>query len=107
MNDIIKIMKSLQDSGVSISGVTEKVKHEAKKQDSRFPEALLATLAASLVQPVISSVVKVLVEEELKEKEEDIQIKILSSTPSFNGVFSRRILPRIRDGAMSQISIII
>ena len=31
MNDIIKIIKSLEDSGVLIDGVTETVKHEIKK----------------------------------------------------------------------------
>ena len=54
MNDIIKIIKSLEDSGVLI----ETVKHEIKKQESRFLGALLARLATSLVQPVISSIVK-------------------------------------------------
>ena len=32
MNDIIKIIKSLQDSGVLIDGDTETVKDEIKKQ---------------------------------------------------------------------------
>ena len=31
MNDIIKIIKSLQDSNVLIDGITETVKHEIKK----------------------------------------------------------------------------
>ena len=31
MNDIIKFIKSLEDSGVVIGGVTETVKHEIKK----------------------------------------------------------------------------
>ena len=53
MNDIIKIIKSLEDSGVSIDGVTETVKHEIKKQEGGFPGALSAPLAASLVRPVI------------------------------------------------------
>ena len=44
--------------GVLIDGVTATVEHEIKKQGGRFLEALLAPLAASLVQPVISSVVK-------------------------------------------------
>ena len=56
--NIIKILKSLEDSGVLIDGVTETVKHEIKKQEGRFIWALLAPLAASLVQPVISSLVK-------------------------------------------------
>ena len=58
MNDIIKIIKSLEDSGVLIDGVTETVKHEIKYQEGGFLGALLAPLAASLVQPVISSVVQ-------------------------------------------------
>ena len=58
MNDLIEIIKSLQDSGVLIDGVTEAVKHEIKKQEHGFLGALLAPLAALLVEPVISSVVK-------------------------------------------------
>ena len=44
--------------GVLIDGGTETVKHEIKKQEGRFFGALLTALAASLVQPVLSSVVK-------------------------------------------------
>ena len=58
MNDIIKIIKSLEDSGVLIDGVTEKVKQEIKKQEGWFLGAFLAPLAALLVKPVISSVVE-------------------------------------------------
>ena len=58
LNDVIKIIKSLEDSGVLIDGVTETVKREIKKEVSGFLGALLAPLPASLVQPVISSVVK-------------------------------------------------
>ena len=39
-----------------IDGVTKEVKHEIKKQDGRFLGALLAPVAASLSQIVISSV---------------------------------------------------
>ena len=38
--------------------VTKTVKYEIKKQEGRFLGTLLAPLAPSLVQPVISSVVK-------------------------------------------------
>ena len=58
MNDIIKIIKSLKVSGVLIDGATEIVKHEIKNQEGRFLGALLALLAASLVQTVISTVVE-------------------------------------------------
>ena len=42
-----------------------------------------APLAGSLMQPVISSVVKGIKEEELEEQENDTWIKNFSSTPSF------------------------
>ena len=36
MNDIIEIIKSLEDSGILIETVSETVKHEIKKQDGGF-----------------------------------------------------------------------
>ena len=53
MNDIIKIIKSLEDSNVLIDGITQTVKHEIEKQEGGF-----LPLPASLVQLVSSSVVK-------------------------------------------------
>ena len=58
MNDIIKILKLSECSNVLIDGITETVKHEIKKQEVGFFPAFFAPLTASLVQPVISSVVK-------------------------------------------------
>ena len=58
MNDIIKIIMSLEDSNILIDGITETVKHEIKQHRGGFLPALLLPVAASLVQPVISSVVK-------------------------------------------------
>ena len=45
VNDIIKIIKALEDSGVLIDGVTETVKNEIK--ENKTPDFLLAPLAAS------------------------------------------------------------
>ena len=72
MNEIIKIIKLLEDSGVLIDGITETVKHEIKKQEGRLPGALLAPLATSLVEPVISSVVKVISGRAVRRAKEDI-----------------------------------
>ena len=58
MDDVIKIIKWLEDWGVLIDRVTETVKDEIKRQDGGFLGALLAPLAASLAQPVIFSIVK-------------------------------------------------
>ena len=38
MNDIVKMTKSLEDSGVLINGVTETVKHEMKNKKADFLE---------------------------------------------------------------------
>ena len=40
MNDIIKIIKSLEDSGVLIDGVTETVKHETTKTSATIYSVL-------------------------------------------------------------------
>ena len=58
MNDIIKIVKPSEDWNLSIDGITQTVKHEIKKQVGRFFLAFLALLVASLLQPVIPTVVK-------------------------------------------------
>ena len=75
--------KSVEDSGVLTDGVTEIVKYEIKKREGRFLGALLAPLATSIVQPVISSVVKDTSGEELQELQEDIWMKNFSSASSF------------------------
>ena len=54
----MKIIESFEDSGVLIDGLTRTVKHEIKKQEGAFTGAFLALLDASLVKPVISSIVK-------------------------------------------------
>ena len=43
MNNIIKIIKSLEDSSVLIDGVAETVKHEIKKQEGWFSCVISAT----------------------------------------------------------------
>ena len=48
MNDIIKVKKPLEYSGVLTDGVTETVKHEIKKQEYGLLGVLFAPLATSL-----------------------------------------------------------
>ena len=38
MNDILKIIKSLEESGLLTKGVSKTIKNEAKKQKSVFSE---------------------------------------------------------------------
>ena len=50
MNDIMKIVKSLEDSGLLIKEVNKAIKNEAKEQKGGFMGILLGTLGASLLQ---------------------------------------------------------
>ena len=47
--DLIKIVKSLEDSGLLLKGVTEWVQNEIKNQKGGFLSMLLGTLGASLL----------------------------------------------------------
>ena len=49
MDDILKIVKSLEDSGVLLKGVSETIQNEAKEQREGFLSMLLGTLGASLL----------------------------------------------------------
>ena len=57
MNNIIKIIKSLEELYALIDGVTGTVKHKIKKQVCGLL-LIFNTVSCSIVQPVISSVVK-------------------------------------------------
>ena len=49
MDNLIKIVKSLDDSGLLLKGVTESVQNEVKEQKGGFLSMLLGTLGASLL----------------------------------------------------------
>ena len=54
IEDIIKILKSLEDSGLLLKGVTETVQNEVKEQKRRFLSLLLGTLRASLLRNLLT-----------------------------------------------------
>ena len=53
-HDIIKIVKSLEDSGLLVKGVTETVQIEGKKQTGGFLSVLLGTLGSSLLGNLVT-----------------------------------------------------
>ena len=53
MENSIKIVKSLEDSGLLLKGVSETVQNEAKEQKERFLSMLLGTLGASLLGNIL------------------------------------------------------
>ena len=54
MDGILKIVKSLENSGVLLKGVSETIQHEAKEQRGGFLSMLLGTLGAFLLGDVLS-----------------------------------------------------
>ena len=54
MDDLIKIVKSLEDSGLLLKGVTKSVQNEVKEQKGRFLSMLLRTLRASLLGDLLT-----------------------------------------------------
>ena len=49
MNDIMKINKSLENSGILLKGVSKTIKNETKEQRGGYLSMLLGTLGASLL----------------------------------------------------------
>ena len=54
MEDIIKIVKSLEDFGLLLKGVTETVQNEVNKQKGGFLSMLLGTLRANLLGNILT-----------------------------------------------------
>ena len=54
MDDILKIVKSLEDSGVLLKGVRGTIQNEAKEQRGGFLRMLLGTLGASLLGDLLT-----------------------------------------------------
>ena len=54
MEDTIKIVKSLEDSGLLLEGVSEAIQNEAKERKGAFLSMLLVTLGARLLGNILA-----------------------------------------------------
>ena len=54
IHDIIKIVKSFEDSGLLIKGVTKTVQNEVKEQKGGFLSMLLGTLGANSLENLLT-----------------------------------------------------
>ena len=54
MNDIMKIIEALENSGILLKGVTKTIENETKEQKEGFLSMLLGTLGASLLGNLLS-----------------------------------------------------
>ena len=54
MEDLIKMVKFLEDSGLLLKGITESVQSEVKEQKGGFFSMSLGTLGASLLENLLT-----------------------------------------------------
>ena len=119
MKDILKIVKSLEDSGLLLKGVSEIIRNEAKEQKSGFLSMLLGTLGASTLGIVLADKGVIRAGEgtaRVGYGSKKLSLKFFflipphpltnfeiemyyQNEPRFNGVYSRDNLPdKIKDG---------
>ena len=55
MNDITKIVKALEDSGILLKSVTKTTENETKEQKGRFLRTVLGSLGTSLLGSMLAS----------------------------------------------------
>ena len=117
MNDIMKIIEALENSGILLKGVTKTIENETKEQRGGFLSMLLGTLGASLLGNLLTggkgmmraderilragegSVASIAKGEGAKKKLNSLLTKIeineyYANEPGFNGVYSRKNLPK-------------
>ena len=127
MNDIIKIIKALENSGILLKGVSKAIKNETKEQKRGFLSMLLGTLGASLLGNLLSGgkgimragegIVRAgegnVVSKGDRSKKKNLNSPLpfhpltnieiseyYKNEPRFNGVYSRNNLPnKIKKGA--------
>ena len=56
MQDFLKIVKLLEDSGILLDETTETIKNEVKEQKGGFLSMLLGTLGASLLGDLLTKI---------------------------------------------------
>ena len=126
MNDIMKIIKALENSGILLKGVSKTIKNETKEQRGGFLSMLLGTLGTSLLGNLLTGGKHIkragdgivsggdgIVRAGTGSKKNNLNSRLpfhpltnieineyYKNEPKFNGVYSRNNLPnKIKKGA--------
>ena len=87
MNDVMKIIKCLEESGLWIKGVSEAIKNEAKEQKGEFLSMLLGTLGASLLGNLLAG------KNTIEQVKAQVGLaRILNAASSFNKLWNKKVL---------------
>ena len=112
MNDIMKIIEALENSGILLKGVNKTIENETKEQRGGFLSMLLETLGASLLGNLLTGGKGIVHAGEGVKKTQLNSLlpfhplthfeisEYYKNEPRFNGVYSRNNLPKtIKKGA--------
>ena len=93
----MKIVKSLEESGLLIKGVSETIKNEAKEQKAGFLRMLLGTLGASLLGNLLTGKGTITAGEGVTatSQEDKVQLeqaRIFNAAWSFNKFWNTKVL---------------
>ena len=87
MNDFMKIIKCLEESGLWIKGVSEAIKNEVKEQKGEFLSMLLGTLGASLLGNLLAG------KNTIEQVKAQVGLaRILNAASSFNKLWNKKVL---------------
>ena len=84
MNDIMKIVKSFEESGLLIKSVSKTIKNETKEQKGGFLSMLLGTLGASLLANLLAGKGRIRTGTIRASKAQLEQTRIFNAASSFN-----------------------
>ena len=95
----MKIIKSLEESGLLIKGVRKTIKNKAKKQKEGFLKMSLGTLGANLMGNLLIKAQLAQVNSKLEQMKEQLkqvktqleQTRVLNATSSFNKSLSIKV----------------
>ena len=85
MNEIIKIVKLLENPSLLTDVVAETVKHEMKKQKGGFLGVMMAPMAALLIAPMVSSLIQPVASSVMNAITSPLKIKVLGKVTSHKG----------------------
>ena len=96
MEDIMKIVKSVEESWLLIQGISETIKYETKKKKGGFLSMLLGTLAASILGNTLTEKEIIRAAEGTMRAVENFEIqKYYQNESKFNDLYSKNNLWKI------------
>ena len=93
MNNIIRIINSIEESGLLTKAIRKIIKNQAKEQKDGFSSMLITALDASSLEILLTSKSTIRADQDFNPASSFNKFwktKVLSRRPKFNSVYSRK-----------------